>query len=575
MLNITKRFANVFLHLDEFSSESALQLWNASMSIQPLQIQSSNVISIACQSKSMINSIAGQRFRCMESIWKPHLPSCVSKICTLQREIRFAQLWTNDTPLHGINQSLDSELYFSSTENVQSSIQLDHDQLLQVRCNAGFKLFGANALRCFFGELSAVFVHKFAQQQIFYRHSNVLQQGDQLWPSCLPRNCTLPALTYGQYDHRQLALGEGESDQFELMHGQSISFQCVDTEKPVTIECDFGILKPMRPACDLLQQDTSVYKPKNANYKKSLDESLSETMKEDEWISSLTAEDRIQLQQLQMIEIKLNRTSIDKKLRSYKNESLTKMKKIDLESTWCRSPHHVQQLVQSWFDPQNVPTGSHLIGFVELPIRLETNRQKEEKIVSSFFKSRMKQHNNFSSSKAKYPPGARLLFRCVLESTAMTLTKLKNVRLEARLNDDSESKASWLLQCTNGSWIGQRVACVEQSKKFQDQLNQLSIQSLQNEPCFLKSDQLFEEKNSNVLVFFHDRQMTVDGKNQLKAGSVITLRCSQLGLYKLIGKKNAFTNFVKMSLNLFFIHIKGAINAHVVGENGLENRQVV
>ena len=359
------------------------------MSVRSLTIQVSNVISIVCGPDLMINSVAGQRFQCIGSAWKPHFPSCVPKTCTLKRAVEFAQLWTNNEANHLINKSNHNRRSVSFSNAKYQSIQLEHDQLLQVRCDAGFQLRGANALRCFFGELSAVFVHQFAQQEDFYRHNNAVQPNDQLWPSCLPRNCSLPALPHGQYERPLVAKQAEESGQFELTHGERVSYQCTDDQKPISVECDHGILKPRKPACNhFVRNDKTNIRIKSTTTDEQF---LKEKIKEDEWFSSLTSEDQIQLQQLQKTDaIRIHPTLNEKKVHHDDSQSLwNKIQNSNSRSAWCHSPHHVQQLVKTSFGLENVSAGSHLIGFVELPVTMTgTSERKKEDIFSSFPKSK-------------------------------------------------------------------------------------------------------------------------------------------------------------------------------------------
>jgi hypothetical protein len=494
------------VHADESSSSRPVIIWNSSIGVQePLPIHTQTIVSTECTADSMSIVHASLRFRCVDGIWHPHRPACVPRLCRLDKPISNAIFFLTDPSASSV----------VKTPTFGTSVELEHDQLLQVQCQSGFRLQGANALRCFYGELSAVFVHSLAQQEHIYRHASALDSKPHQhhwWPKCLARRCPDPP-TSGEIAWTAPSRASDSNDWTDQV--EQIAFACSQHPKQ-PISRSVCVDGEWRPPINCLNQTAENHSPvltasnsSDSNRPKATATRGQEEI-ETQWIQNLLAEDQLELKQL--------------KRPSNTGESFLR------KFRWCRSPEHLTHSIHTWIDrTANQSKGSHLIGFVELSA--ETNRSSGTK--TSTRRARVEH----------FAPGALLLFRCLMEGGEQVLAELDNVQLfeqdSSRSSGDTQhARSSWMLRCSNGSWVGQRTTCYEQPGHFRRQLIDLQVPPLQFASCQTSVDELLVSANSSVLAFYQQMQLNLQNKTSrsaLPAGSVITLRCEHVGLYRFHG----------------------------------------
>ena len=129
-------------------------------------------VSIDCAAGYLGSLGSNQTAICLDGIWRPTTPICKRAVCLIDLIVENALYLRTDGRL------------------LKPNSTLVHDQLINVKCLPGFVLRGANAVRCYLGELSAVFVH-----DVHFRKSENCANCDTnkepiRWPVCRPESPT-------------------------------------------------------------------------------------------------------------------------------------------------------------------------------------------------------------------------------------------------------------------------------------------------------------------------------------------------------------------------------------------------
>lgn len=125
-------------------------------------------ISVDCATGYLSLLGSNQTAICLDGLWRPTTPICKRAVCLIDRVVENALYLKTDGHLLAPNSTL------------------NHDQLINIKCLPGFVLKGANAVRCYLGELSAVFVH-----DVHFRTTRKCASCDSSkelirWPVCVP-----------------------------------------------------------------------------------------------------------------------------------------------------------------------------------------------------------------------------------------------------------------------------------------------------------------------------------------------------------------------------------------------------
>lgn len=105
---------------------------------------------------------------CLDGYWRPMAPICKESKCLLNRRVENA-------------------LYFSNDHNLLTpNSTLNHDQIAFIKCLPDYVLKGANAIRCYLGELSTVYVHDVHLKNACL---NCDRKEDEIidWPICVKK----------------------------------------------------------------------------------------------------------------------------------------------------------------------------------------------------------------------------------------------------------------------------------------------------------------------------------------------------------------------------------------------------
>lgn len=86
-----------------------------------------------------------------------------------------------------LKRTVENALYFATSGHLLTpNSTLEHDQLINIRCLPGFSLKGANAIRCYLGELSAVYVHEVDFRNKACANCARTNDDETQWPVCKP-----------------------------------------------------------------------------------------------------------------------------------------------------------------------------------------------------------------------------------------------------------------------------------------------------------------------------------------------------------------------------------------------------
>ena len=108
---------------------------------------------------------------CLDGVWRPTTPICKRAVCLIDRIVENALYLRPDGHL------------------LRPNGTLSHDQLIAIKCLPGFVLRGANAVRCYLGELSAVFVHDVHFEKEKTKNCANCDASKEMirWPVCIPK----------------------------------------------------------------------------------------------------------------------------------------------------------------------------------------------------------------------------------------------------------------------------------------------------------------------------------------------------------------------------------------------------
>lgn len=162
-------------------------------------------ISIDCADGYLGLLGSNQTAICLDGVWRPTTPICKQAVCRIDKTVQNALYLRTDGHLLTPNGTL------------------NHDQLINIKCLPGFVLKGANAVRCYLGELSAVFVHDVQFRKT--KNCANCDSGKELirWPVCVPEAGADSSNGDWNLEKRQIELMlEDDSDELKKLDKNEI-----------------------------------------------------------------------------------------------------------------------------------------------------------------------------------------------------------------------------------------------------------------------------------------------------------------------------------------------------------------